>query len=290
MVNITHHVQTRTQQTEINSHILDAFLKNCTVTTPPHLIPANSIPSRTSNPTILALPLPTMKKILRNLLTSPSPLILNHDPVTPSHQHRTHLHPNILQVSKAFHDLGLPILYGENTLTTSSPSTSFDFDKHLFSLPGSNRQLVTHVKLEIDWAERLWVKFPLVARALGELKGLARLEIVIVERERGKGDWTKVIGEDAGLEILISYGHHHRALWGDVNGAACQRPSTINIADRRAQKKGGVVAAAMLQAEMNSLADLVTGIKGLKYFRLSGFRHRGFARCLEEYVHVRASG
>ncbi len=133
------------------------------------------------------------------------------------------------------------------------------------------RQLITAVKLEIGWADQLWAKFPLVARALGELKCLVKLEIVIIEKGgMVEDDQEALIEKDASLDITITYG---------------QRPPATDRASHR-MKREGSVADAMLKAEMKMLKDLVGGFKGLKHFKLRGFRHEVFAWCLEEHVRM----
>ena len=144
--------------------------------------------------------------------------------------------------------------------------------------------MITNVKLEIDWADRLWTKFPLVARALGELKSLLSLEIVIVEKEKivWEKNRTALINKDANLQIIITYGQDSPS----QNRTAPHRAAAvIDIADKRV-KREGPRADAMLKAEMKMMKDLVTGIKGLKHFRLIGFRHEVFAWCLEEHVRI----
>jgi len=116
------------------------------------------------------LPLSILTRILRPLLTSPTTLILHPDAHTPS-TYRTHLHPAILLTARLFHHLGTPLLYGANTLTTSTPYTSRSFDTHLLALPGPYRQLIKSIKLEIAWGDELWAKFPLIARVVGEIVG-----------------------------------------------------------------------------------------------------------------------
>ena len=269
-----------TMSSEEGSSQLDAFLKSCTGIAPTHLEPANAVPSKAFNSNILTLPLEIIKKIIRVLLISPSPLILEHESVTTPQGYRTYIETNILQVSKVFHNVGVPILYGENTLTTSSPATSFNFDEHILSLPGSKRQLITSVKLEIDWADELWAKFPLVARALGELKALLKLEMIIVEKEKVKQkNPAALVEKDTNLKIMIAYGQ----ISPEKDKPVRQRAPATDGADRRV-KREGPVADAMLKAEMKMLRDLVTGMKGLKEFRLTGFRHEVFAWCLEEHV------
>lgn len=267
---------------EENSQLLNAFLKSCDGTASIHLVPAKAVSLKAPNPIILTIPLNITKKILRSLLTSPIPLILHHDTFTTSADHRTFVQPNVLQVCKVFHNVGIPILYGENTLTTSSPSTSFDFDEHLLFLPASKRQMITNVKLEIDWADQLWAKFPLVARALGELKGLQKLEIVIVKKEKMVEEkQTALIEKNTNLKIMITYDKISPGKHRTVR----QRAPTTDSADGRV-KRDGSVAEVMLKAEMKMLRDLVTGFKGLKDFRLVGFRHEVFAWCLQEHVRI----
>ena len=159
--------------------------------------------------------------------------------------------------------------------------------------------MIRSVRLEIDWGDRLWAKFPLVARALGELKGLQRLEIVIVVVvvvvvvvEKGREDRTTAfdIEADTNLSIQLTYAptslpqpstarhhhhhhHHHHA-------------PAVDRTEFRVPRDDPLVADTMLKAEMKMLKDLVSDIKGLKYFRLSGFRDQAFARCLEECVRV----
>lgn len=289
MVVATPQVQPRTLETgtertisseEENSQLLDAFLESCTETAPTHLAPANAVSVTTINSTILTLPLSIIRKFLRNLLTSSTPLILQHDFITIPGEYRTHVEPKVLQVCKIFHTVGVPILYGENTFTTSSPATSFDFDEHILSLSGSKRQMITDIKLEIDWADKLWAKFPLVARALVELKGLLKLEIAIVEKEEMvEKKRTASIEKDANLKIMITYSQTSPS----KDKGARQRAPATDRADSRMKRKGPA-ADVMLKAEMKMLKDLVIGIKRLKYFRLLGFRHELFARCLEEQV------
>lgn len=272
-----------TSSDEGSSQLLDAFLKNCTEIAPTHLEPTNAIPSKAFNSTILTLPQEIIKRIVRILLVSPNPLILQHDSVTTPQGYRTYVEPSILQVSKVFHNVGVPILYGENTFTTSTPATSFNFDEHLLSLPGSKRQLITSVKLEIDWADELWAKFPLVARALAELKALLKLELIIVEKKKVEQKKPAALVEkDANLKIMIAYGQ----ISPDKDKVVRQRAPATDRADGRV-KREGQVAEAMLKAEMKMLRDLVTGIKGLKEFRLIGFRHEVFAWCLEEHVWIK---
>ena len=149
-------VQTRTLESgiarkfsekEMNSQLLDNFLKSCRGTPFTHFAPENPVRLSTTIVTIINLPLQIIKKILRNLLISPHPLILHPDPITTKQSYRTHIEPDVLRVCKVLHNIGVPILYGENTLTASSPATSIDFDAHLLSLPGGKRQMIRNVVL-----------------------------------------------------------------------------------------------------------------------------------------------
>ena len=300
---------TISSQEEISCQLLDGFLKSYTRMAPTRLIPADSVSSCIFHPPILTCPLNIIKKILRNLLTSPRPLILEHDFIVRPKDYRTHVEPRILQVCQNFHNIGVPILYGENTLTASSPTTSFDFDQSLLSLPGKKRQLITDVELEIDWADQLWAKFPLVARALGELRSLATLVIVMVEKECRMEQQQQQqakrrvasIEEDADLKIIMSYdGAPSLSLpspspppsseadkFKPTHQHHQQRAPILNTASRRTTKKRkGPVADAILKAEMKMLKDLVTGITSLRQFRLIGFGREGFADSLEELVRI----
>ena len=142
--------------------------------------------------------------------------------------------------------------------------------------------MITDIKLEIDWADQLWAKLPLLSRALGELKGLSKLDIVIVETETmAEEKRTASIEKDTRLNIMITYGH---APLGQ-DGTDHQRALSTDRTDGPV-KREGPMADVMLKAEMKMLRELVAGIKGLKDFRLVGFRHEVFAWCLEEHVRI----
>ena len=143
--------------------------------------------------------------------------------------------------------------------------------------------MITSVKLEIDWADELWAKFPLVARALGELKALLKLEIQIVEKQKSKQKKrTASIEKDANLKIKIAY---DQTSPGNDKTVRQRAPATNRMHGR--VKREGPVADAMLKAEMKMLRDLVDEIKGLKEVRLLGFRDMPFAWCLDEYARLR---
>lgn len=150
------------------------------------------------------LPLSILTRILRPLLVSPTPLILHPDAQTPC-TYLTHLSPAVLRTSRLFHHVGTPLLYGRNTLTTSTALTSQSFDAHLLALPGPHRQLIKSIKLEIAWADELWAKFPLIARVMGEIVRLKKLEIVITKKasEGRKGAQMKRKVEEKTLQELV---------------------------------------------------------------------------------------
>ena len=125
------------------------------------------------------LPKDVLKKVLGLLLISTKPLALGVDGDMPVFNG---LELAILRSSHYVYTMGTEILYGCNDLTTSSPATSFDFDKNLLKLPGKNLQLIRHIQLEIDWADKLWAKFPLIASVLGSIRGLKSLKITMVPK------------------------------------------------------------------------------------------------------------
>ncbi|KAK0515955.1 hypothetical protein JMJ35_001989 [Cladonia borealis] len=162
---------------------------------------------------LVILPLEVLQECFRHLLVvHDQALILCPDSSTPP-AYRTSLQPSLLRVCRRFYQIGLPLLYGENTFTTSSSATSIDFDAHLSSLPGKNRQLITKIVLKIDWAILLWSIFPLIARQIAELKSLRQLEIIISDGNDPKpvryprdGPYGAVMlkSEKKALEELVS--------------------------------------------------------------------------------------
>ncbi|KAI4171460.1 MAG: hypothetical protein LQ343_004198 [Gyalolechia ehrenbergii] len=204
-------------------------------------------------PHLLPLPPRLLQQILSHLLTSTSPLLLRRDNSTPS-AYRTQLTTSILLVNRQLYHNSLPILYGKNTFTTTSPATSYDFDAHLLSIPGRCRQMITKVVLEISWGAQLWMKFPLVAARVGELKGLKELKLEIVDKgEDEQGEVVKGKGDGETMAGLVV-------------------------------KREGKAAAAMLKAEKRVLRELVVGLEGLRVFELQGFEDEVFARGLEDWV------
>ena len=119
------------------------------------------------------LPKEVLKRILRFLLVSSKPVILGFDVERPL-GYSTGLDPTILRSCYYINSIGIEVLYSYNTFTTSSPASSVDFDKHLLSLPSRTLQLVRHVRLDIDWAEELWVSL------FGALSTLLRMSLQIL--------------------------------------------------------------------------------------------------------------
>lgn len=207
---------------------------------------------------VTALPLHVLKIILRLLLVTPNALPLDsqrHKDVQKAH---IATKPDVLRVCRLFYLTGLPILYGENTITTSQ---SYAFDSYLLSLPPRNRQMITSIRLEIDWADQLWAKFPLIAMQLGQLRHLQKLEIIIVESKTHES-CAALLDNDPNRTLFIG----HRQLNG--------------------MKREGSLSDAMLKAEKKMLKDMVQGLKALRVFKLEGFRDSLFAErlCFEKSV------
>lgn len=141
-----------------------------------------------------------------------------------------------------------------NVFTTSSPATSANFDKDLLKLPGHSLQLIRHVELQIDWADELWAKFPLIARVLGSIQALKSLKITIITKpsDHVTDDWSAMA-----LKVK-----------GARNGCLRQ----------------GAMAQVMLKAEKKVLMSLVLGLQALHVFKLQGFADDKFARDLERFV------
>lgn len=142
-------------------------------------IPAKDVRPLMPTSNIQNLPISILTRILGHLLVSDRPVVLEAKGLYPNN-HCSHLRPEVLVSCRLFYHVGMPLLYGSNTITTSTPTSSKDFDKHLLKLPGRYRQLIQHVRLQVDWGDELWAKFPLIARVLGEIVGLKSLEIRIL--------------------------------------------------------------------------------------------------------------
>lgn len=115
--------------------------------------------------------------------------------------------------------------------------------------------MITNVRLEIDWANHLWAKFPLIAMQLCQLRKLQRLEVIIVETKE-PGRRAASLDKDPNHTMIVGCCH--------VKGT----------------KREGSLAAAMLKAEKKMLKEMVGGLKALRTFRLEGFRDALFAERL----------
>ena len=202
---------------------------------------------------VTTLPLNLLKLILRSLLVSSDALPLDIQPRKPSRKAYTPVRTDLLRVCRLFFFTGLPILYGENIITASQ---SYAFDAHLLTLPPRNRQMITKIRLEIDWADHLWARFPLIALQLSHLRQLQKLEIFIVDRKKPE--------DIAGLMDM------------DPNQAGIVRHGP-----GKGTKREGNLADAMLKAEKKMLKDMVEGLSSLRVFKLKGFRDPVFAEKLE---------
>ena len=141
------------------------------------------------------------------------------------------------------------MLYSENTITSTD---SMNFDTQFLSLPVKNRQMITGIRLEVDWAHQLWAKFPLIAVQIEQLRHLQKLVIVIVENT--KSDKLAVLGEkNAKASTVLKHGP----------GKGLSRESSVGD--------------AMLKAEKKMLKELVGNIKSSQTFRLDRFRDEAFA-------------
>lgn len=160
------------------AEISEKTTSNMATDSPVSSKPDNKKPRSRTPVTLKDLKIELLQRIFANLLVSDTPLVLKI--VKKPSKDRNNPSLAVLRTCSLFSQVGIPLLYGANTITSSSPATSKDFDKHLLSLPGRNRQLIKHVKLQIDWAGELWAHFPLIARVLGEIVGLKSLEIEIL--------------------------------------------------------------------------------------------------------------
>ena len=195
----------------------------------------------------LKLPGDVLQRILKYLLVSTKPVILELDAETPA-EYAPGIDTAILRSCCYVSRVGTGILYSLNTFTTSSPATSANFAQHLLKLPGRHLQLIRYVKLDIVWANELWNKFPLIARVLSSIRGLKSLEITIT----------------AGIRNKIGKG----------KSASTFRPMGIQSDSRRHEE-------AMLNVEKKVLKQLVSGLHALKNFKLQGFADKKFARDVE---------
>ncbi|KAL8796685.1 MAG: hypothetical protein Q9195_001075 [Heterodermia aff. obscurata] len=212
------------------------------------------------------LPKDVLKKVLGVLLISTQPLVLGVDEDTPV---SNGLELAILRSSRYICMIGTEILYGCNDITTSSPATSFDFDKDLLHLPGKNLQLIRHIQLEIDWADKLWAKFPLIASVLGSIRGLQSLKITMVP------DAYDHAIEDVNLWPMPAMLTPNLTQNSEASKAS---PA------RNGFSRQGAMAEVMLKAEKKMLTKLVLGLQALQVFQLHGFVDGAFAKNMEDWV------
>ena len=201
------------------------------------------------------LPTEVLRRILHFLLSSNHPVILGIDDEWPI-DYSSGMTPSVLRCSQYIYTVGIEVLYGRNTFTTSSAATSAEFDKQILRLPSGILRLLRHIKLEIDWIDELWSKLPLLASALGRMQGLRSLEITITSK-------AQKIVTGARTEGLAS------------------RPMESRGAHIRVQ---GQMHEAILKAEKRVLKNLVLELRALRIFRLRGFIDRQFATELENWV------
>ncbi len=217
-------------------------------------------------PLLTSLPLSILNRILR-LVFVPHPyhpLVLPREPGfgVETFEHITAV-VSVLQTCKVIYQVGKVILYGENTFTTITPCTTYHLDWTLSRMPIWQQHLITSLSLQIDWADELWTKFPLIAVALHELKKIERLEIFIVST-------TPPMTRN-----MLSHRRYIRELQEEQREKA------------KRYNRQGTAAEAMLTAEKKTLKDLVCTMRSLRVFRLVGFADEEFARRLELHVDLR---
>ena len=199
------------------------------------------------------LPREVLRRILHFLLVSNEPIILWIDDEKQVDS-SSGLNPSVLRCCHYIYTVGIEVLYGRNTFTTSSPATSAEFDKQILRLPSRILQLIRLVKLEIDWIDELWSKLPLLASALKRIQGLKSLDITII---------TNMQRTTTG---------------GRIKGLA-SRPT-----ESRSTSVQGQMEDAILNAEKRVLKNLVLELRALRKFRLRGFVDQQFATDLEKWI------
>lgn len=199
------------------------------------------------------LPREVLQRILQFLLVSNEPVILGVDDRMLI-DYSSGLTPSVLRSCRYIYTVGIEVLCGRNTFTTSSAATSVKFDKQILGLPSRILQLIRHVKLEIDWIDELWTKLPLLACALDRIQGLKSLNISIISK--AQENLTEQRTEDLTSRQTKSSGTFVR----------------------------GQMDEAIPKAEKRVLKNLVLELRALRVFRLHGFMDRKFARDLEKWV------
>ena len=194
-----------------------------------------------------------VRRILHFLLRSDHPVILGVDDRRPT-DYSSGLTPSVLRCCRYIYTVGIEVLYGRNTFTTSSAATSVEFDKQVHGLPSRILLLIRHVKLEIDWIDELWSKLPLLASVLGRMQGLKSLEITIIWKAQ-------------------------RIVTGGRTEGLASRPMVS-----RGAYVQGQMEEAILKTEKHVLKNLVLELQALRSFRLRGFVDRQYAMDLEKWV------
>ena len=199
------------------------------------------------------LPTEVLRRILDFLLVSNEPVILGVDDERPI-DYSSGVTPSVLRCYRYIYTVGIEVLYGRNTFTSSSAATSAEFDKQILRLPSRILQLIRHVKLEIDWIDELWSKMPLIATALGSIQGLKSLDITIITRAQ------RIVTEERAKDMAL------------------------RRTESRSAFLHGQIEEAILKAEKHVLKKLVLELRALRLFRLRGFIDRQFAMDLENWV------
>lgn len=208
-----------------------------------------------------AIPLPIITHILGYLLIFSQPLVLARDASTTQGHNNNNIDSlSVLRTCQLFYQIGMPLLYGMNIITATSPATSHDFDAHLATIPVKNRRLIMNIKLEIDWANELWKKFPLIAQQLGQLP-LKQLVIILSYKDKRLQQQRSALADrEANPQLSLSG------------------------KDVKKLKQNWMIADAKLKAEKKMLKTLVEDFRTLKVFRLEGFRDQAFADLLRGLV------
>lgn len=249
-------------------HASSSVSEHIVVDDPVLITTPNMIPTSTAKPAtqqsdhsicpMLNLPLTIIHRILREVLI-PDPSHLQIIPVTSKEvqDFRQTIHDlSVFRTCRLLRYASKGLYFRENIFTTSSPSTSSELHNGIRNLSVEVRALITKLSFKIDWADELWIKFPLVASALLLLTRLSRLDIHFVRKRNvsavNEGDST---------------------LKEDIR--------EMKRRDTRVFARNGGMAQIILKAEKKMFTDLALGLKGLKVLSLVGFADEDFARKLE---------
>ena len=232
------------------------------ITTPNMVAPPTAKPSTQQSDhsicPMLNLPLTTTHKILHKVLI-PDHSHLQIIPVTSKEVQsfrKTIRDLSVFRTCRLLQYASKSLYFGENIFITSSPSTSSERRNGIRYLSGEVRTLITKLSLKLDWADELWIRFPLVASSLLLLVRLSWLEIYFVR--------THVSLVDEGNFTLNK-----------------EESQEITRRDARGFAREGEMAQIILKAEKKMFTDVVLRLKALKMIRLVGFADEDFARKLE---------